>query len=161
MDSIGKTGSPGDVSIMGPNPVLQKKKGREKDECLVGRGGVGVEGRRRRNGQWYHFYLSFPLPSENSGFLGVEKNTRKNFIYTFGPVCYKQGAQFPKRRMRKANEVVSLPLPIPCPASSSPGSNLYKEAPAPRTPFSASSPTNEKIRPNGVRYPINPRRRAH
>lgn len=32
MDSIGKTGSPGDVSIMGPTPVLQKKKGREKDE---------------------------------------------------------------------------------------------------------------------------------
>lgn len=31
-DSIGKTGSPGDVSIMGPTPVLQKKKGREKDE---------------------------------------------------------------------------------------------------------------------------------
>ena len=32
VDSIGKTGSPGDVSIMGPTPVLQKKKGREKDE---------------------------------------------------------------------------------------------------------------------------------
>lgn len=61
----------------------------------------------------------------------------------------------------EGDEVVSPSLPIPSPASSSPGSNLYKEAPAPRTPFSASSLTNEKIRPNGVRYPINPRRCAH
>lgn len=30
VDSIGKTGSPGDVSIMGPTPVLQKKKDERK-----------------------------------------------------------------------------------------------------------------------------------
>lgn len=44
-------------------------------------------------------------------------------------------------------------------ASGSFGSNLYKGAPAPSVLFGLVS--NEKIRPNGVWYPINRRCRAH